>query len=131
MYVCHQQRRLGGQDNDCDTPTDCEDPDCLALPTCCQDEAYCYDGELYTYDRCVDNICSNPPYIYGDVDLTGAVGIFDVFCILNGFGGDFSTCSLEDVDVETCGGNATVNIFDPFVVLNAFGGQDHCCGGPP
>ena len=83
---------------------------------------------MCTHDTCVDKVCSIVPRIYGDIDGDGAVGIFDIFCVLNGFGGDLS-CGFCNIDIEPCEGNGTVGIFDLFGVLNAFGGIDPCCGG--
>jgi len=67
---------------------------------------------------------------YGDVDLNGTLNIFDLFCILDGFSGDFSQCSFAADDVEPCGGNTTLNIFDLFAVLDAFSGDQLCCRAP-
>jgi len=78
----------------------------------------------------VGGICSNTAGTYGDVDHNDAVGIFDLFCVLNGFSGEFVECTFEDVDIEPCVGNGSVNVFDLFAVLNAFGGEDPCCSGP-
>ena len=59
------------------------------------------------------------------------MSIYDLFCILNGFGGDFSVCSFAADDIEPCEGNGTINIYDLFAVLNGFGGADPCCTPPP
>ncbi len=67
---------------------------------------------------------------YGDIDLNGTLNLFDLFCILDGFSGDFSQCSFADDDVEPCGGNASINLFDLFAVLDAFSGNHLCCRAP-
>jgi len=79
----------------------------------------------------VAGVCKNTPIPqYGDVTLDATVNIFDLFCVLSGFGGDFTTCPMADQDVEPCGGNGAINIFDLFAVLDAFSGTDPCCSGP-
>ena len=66
--------------------------------------------------------------LFGDVDQNGTVNIFDLLCVLQGFSGNFSACSLEDVDLAPCAGNGTIDIFDLLAVLNGFAGIDPCCG---
>ena len=88
------------------------------------------DGDFCTWDHC-DVVCISTPILYGDVDHNGARGVYDIFCILNGFDGDFSVCSFEDDDLAPCGGDGTIGVFDLFAVLNSFGGEDPCCGGSP
>ena len=70
--------------------------------------------------------------IYGDVNGDGAVDLFDIFCVLDGFVDDFSTCSKSNVDISPCpGGDGIVDLFDIFGVLDAFVGSDNCgCGTP-
>ena len=71
------------------------DPDTL-----CRIAFDCDDDDVCTWDRCIDGACEFWPITYGDVDHDAAVGIFDVFCILNGFGGNFSEeCTEEDCDI--------------------------------
>jgi len=67
---------------------------------------------------------------YGDTNNDGNVNVFDLFCILKGFAGDFSACTFVDADLHPCVANATLNIFDLFEVLNAFAGQGFPCAGP-
>ena len=98
------------------------------LAEACAEDCDCDDAEVCTYTECIAGVCSNEPRIYGDADGNGAVGIYDVFCVLNGFGGDFSQCAVCNVDIEPCDGDGTIGIFDLFAVLNAFGGVDPCCG---
>jgi hypothetical protein len=90
---------------------------------------HCDDGDTCTNDACVDCLCEHSPRIYGDVDGNGVLNLFDIFCILEGIGGEFDTCSFADVDIEPCGGNGTLNLFDVFAVMAAIGGEDPCCGG--
>ena len=95
----------------------------------CAEDDECNDYDVCTCDQCTDGGCSNTARVYGDLDCDGAVGIFDVFCVLNGFGGDFSQCAFCNVDIEPCEGNGVISVFDLFAVLNAFSGEDPCCGG--
>ncbi len=91
-------------------------------PACASGDP-CFDGV------CSGGVCDVIPRLYGDVDGNGVRNLFDIFCVLDGIGGDFSTCSFEDDDVEPCGGNGTINLLDVFAVLNAIVGIDPCCGG--
>ncbi len=119
-----------GVDNDCDGAIDCDDADCDTDTLCsggCFTDEDCEDGTICTWDRCIDQACSFEPNKYGDVDHNGVLNLFDIFCILDGIAGDFSTCAFEDVDIEPCAGNDTLNIFDIFAVLDAIGGIDPCC----
>lgn len=66
------------------------------------------------------------PNNYGDVTHDGALNVFDLFCILNGFGGSFEYCTFEDCDLMPCGGNGVINVNDLFAAINAFGGSYAC-----
>ncbi len=88
----------------------------------------CGDGDPCTFDECVGGACVNSPVAYGDVNGDGAVNLFDVFCVLDGIGGDFSECDFSNVDIEPCVPNGTLNLLDVFALLNAIGGTDPCCG---
>ncbi len=90
----------------------------------------CDDGDVCTFDRFVLIQCLSTPAIYGDVNHDDSVNLFDLFCVLDGFSGDFSTCSFADSDIEPCIGNDTVNLFDLFAILDVFTGIDPCCSGP-
>lgn len=92
----------------------------------CVDHCECNDSDACTADRCVVGVCQHTGTKYGDPDHNGTISIFDVFCVLNGFGGQFTDCTFGDNDIEPCEGNDTLNIFDLFAVLNAFGGDDPC-----
>ncbi len=81
-----------------------------------------------TFDQCVDGSCANTPWLYGDVNHDDVLSLFDILCILEGIGRDFTSCTFLDDDIEPCGGNATLNLFDVFAVLDAIGGSDPCCG---
>ncbi len=95
----------------------------------CADDGECGDGDVCTQDDCVDNDCTSSPGIYGDVDGNGTVSLLDLFCVLDGLADDFSTCSMNAVDIEPCIANGTINLADLFAVLNAFSDVDPCCGG--
>jgi subtilisin-like proprotein convertase family protein len=100
-------------------------PDECDLP--CADDSDCDDDDVCTWDQCVLDACVITPNTYGDVDHNGAMNLFDVFCILDGIGGDFSTCSLEDDDINPCEPDGVLNLLDTFAVLDAIGGVDPCC----
>lgn len=127
----------GDNDVDCDdwrqfvlSWTEIEPPAYRAsCPEVCTDHEYCEDGNVCTWDRCTDTFCGFMPNPYGDLDHNGGINVFDLFCILNGFGGDFSVCTFEDDDIHPCESNGSINVFDLFAVLNAFGGTDACCEG--
>jgi hypothetical protein len=107
-----------------------EEVDCL--PDCeCVDRFDCNDSYACTFDECVGGICNYTlgRYPYGDVDLNAVINLFDIFCVLEGIAGDFSTCELRDDDIHPCGGNDVLNLFDVFAVLDAISGTDPCCGG--
>jgi len=94
----------------------------------CVDNIDCDDSSICTFDECAGGACSNLPNSYGDVDFNSTLNIFDLFCVLDGFGGTFAgNCTFERMDLEPCAGNGTINIFDLFAVLDAFGGTNACC----
>jgi len=95
------------------------------------DEVDCNDNNVCTAETCVTGLCSSVPSAYGDVDHNESVNVFDLFCILDGFSGDFSVCAFTDSDLSPCSPNGTINIFDLVAVLDAFNGMDACCGGLP
>ncbi len=95
------------------------------------DEVDCNDNNTCTAEVCNAGVCSNVPNSYGDVDHDGTINLFDLFCVLDGFSGDFSVCAATDTDIEPCLPNETINLFDLFAVLEAFNGVDPCCGGLP
>ncbi len=81
-----------------------------------------------TYDKCIGDLCMSVPNAYGDVDHNEALNLFDIFCILDGIGGNFETCPFDELDIEPCAGNGALNLFDVFAILDAIGGYDACCG---
>jgi len=123
-------------DNDClpacgnDVCEDGADVECVSDCQCTHDTD-CSDDYVCTFDQCIGSMCSYTPSRYADIDHNDAINIFDLFCILEGFGGDFSTCAFKDMDIQPCAGNETVNVWDLFAVLNAFSGTDPCCDTPP
>ena len=60
----------------------------------CLANAECEDGERCTTHQCKEGVCEPCEYWAADVNMDCTVGIFDVFCVLNAFGGDdsCSTC---------------------------------------
>jgi len=123
----------------CTSNTECDDLDPCTLDTCtnfrCSNTLVidCDDGDVCTFDECVSLACQHTPNTFGDVDNNASINIFDLFCVLRAFGGEFShpDCTFSNTDVEPCSGNGTINIFDLFAVLNGFDGVDPCCGGLP
>jgi len=96
--------------------------------TCnCTSDIECNDSVFCTYDHCADGTCANDPLLYGDVDHNGFITLADLFCVLDGFGGDFTTCTFADDDIQPCGGNSSIGLGDLFAVLDAFGGEFACC----
>jgi hypothetical protein len=96
----------------------------------------CNDRDACTFDACVDDTCVSLPRVYGDMDGNDTVNLFDVFCVVEGIGGDFSSCSPAQADVygacadggeAACCPDGVVNLFDAFAVLDAAHGADPCC----
>lgn len=69
---------------------------------------------------CVLTIEDCTPIQYGDVNQDGTVDLLDILCLLDGFGGDVSNCTVEDVDIIPCGGDGEVTLMDILAVLDAF-----------
>jgi len=111
----------GNGDGVDDACTRCQDP--------CVD---CNDFDACTCDKCENGFCVFPQRLYGDVDCNNVINIFDLFCILDAFGGTFSSCCFSNADIEPCAGNGVINIFDLFGILAAFGGGNpcNCVAGP-
>ena len=66
--------------------------------------------------------------VFGDVNNDGVTDLFDILCLLNGFGGDFSgDCILSDVDLVPCDGDGAILLEDILAVLNGFSGQLSPC----
>ena len=94
----------------------------------CFDAFHCTRCNVCFRESCTNQgVCTHVPNIYGDVDASGAVGVYDIFRVLDGFAGDYTITTKQDVDISPCGGNDDVGIYDLFAVLNAFGGGDPCC----
>jgi len=98
----------------------------------------CNDLDPCSFDRCIENDeCTFEPRPYGDTDGNGLINVFDLFCVMDGFGGKFFACSPSQVDLHgactapaaPCCPNGIINIFDLFAVLDVFNGLDACCGG--
>jgi len=94
------------------------------------------DGNVCIGSQCIGGVCQYTPRIYGDIDGNGFISLIDLFCVLDGFSADFSSCTFEEDDIHgSCGGgpnccpNGSITIGDLFAVLDAFGGTDPCCGG--
>lgn len=82
-------------------------------------------GSVYTYS--VSDAIEFQDY--GDLNKDGLVDLFDLFCVLKGFSGNFDDCTFEDTDVHPpCqGGDGTIDVFDLFAVLDAFSAIKPCC----
>jgi len=102
----------------------------------CVDNIDCDDSSVCTFDECSGGACANLPNTYGDVDFNQTVNLFDLFCVLDGFGGVFGgdangNCTFDRLDIEPCGGNNSLNLFDLFAILDSFSGIDPCCSPSP
>ncbi len=75
-------------------------------------------------------VSSTTPNVYGDLDQNGTINLFDLFCVVDGFGDVFDDCSFADVDIQPCGGNGTLNLQDLFALLDAFSDNLACCQAP-
>ncbi len=102
----------------------------------CVDNSDCSDANICTFDECTGGACSNLSNTYGDVDFNNTVNLFDLFCVLDGFGGVFGgdtdgNCTFGRLDIEPCAGNGSLNLFDLFAILDSFSGIDPCCSPSP
>ncbi len=97
----------------------------------CTESIDCDDGYVCSFDKCLDGACFYSPNGFGDVDHNGTINLADLFCVLDGFSDDFSTCPKSSIDIEPCEGNGTINLADLFAVLDAFSDVDPCCGTNP
>ena len=98
-----------GVDNDCDTKTDCDDPDC-------SDDSYCTEGQTYT--KCGDGVVQQPNYAgvneecESDNECTGSE-VCDTSiceCILDSSG---STCGDRVINgTERCELGVDRNLWD-------------------
>lgn len=100
----------------------------------CFDETECTGADsVCTLPACVNGNCQLLPNIYGDVNHTGNVDIFDILCLLDAFAGTFTSCDQASTNLQPCPPNPplTWDIFDILAVLDAFGGVDACCNPSP
>jgi len=111
-----------------------EDVTCIADCQCGED-AQCDDSYICTFDHCQGGLCTYSPNKYGDIDGNTVVTLADLFCVLDGFQGDFSSCSFAQDDIHgSCGDginccpNGVISLADLFAVLDAYQGEDPCCG---
>jgi hypothetical protein len=107
----------------------CDPATCTCETVADEQAVTCDDGDVCTHDECTGTVCTNTPARYGDVDHNGVVGLFDIFCVLDGIGGDFTDCRFRDMDIEPYDGNDALNLLDAFAILDVIGGTDPCCGG--
>jgi len=115
----------------------------VAYQGCAADDD-CQDDDVCTWDRCENSTCDFAPNKYGDIDGNGYITLADLFCVLDGYAGDFTNCSFEQDDIHgtgtgsqppcvppaaaPCCPNGVITLSDLFAVLDAFGGEDPCCG---
>jgi len=103
----------------------------------CASDVDCYNEDVCTHDYCLEEACTYVSNRYGDIDGNGFITLADLFCVLDGYAGDFSNCSFEQDDIHgacgpglpNCCPNGAITLADLFAVLDAFGGEDPCCGG--
>ncbi|NOT00765.1 MAG: hypothetical protein HOP29_09070 [Phycisphaerales bacterium] len=117
-------------------PDEC-DPNCdgqFGPDGCCTaDDAECNDCDVCTRGQCGAGACMYTQSIFGDVNHDGLVDIFDILCVLDGFAGVFTTCTMLDVELVPCpDGDGIIDIFDILAVLDAFTGVNvcNCPAGP-
>lgn len=67
---------------------------------------------------------------WGDVNNSSVVDIDDILCVLNGFSGTFTLCTLQAVDLDGCEPDEIVNLDDILKVLAAFSGDPFPCAAP-
>jgi len=104
----------------------------------CSTDDECDDADVCTADTCGAGACAFNPKTYGDIDGNGFITLADLFCVLDGFSGDFSRCSFEQDDIHgscgpgmsNCCPNGVISLGDLFAVLDAFGGNAACCKPP-
>ncbi|NOT02921.1 MAG: trypsin-like serine protease [Phycisphaerales bacterium] len=119
--------------DECDIVAGAPDNNDNGVPDACESfctiPVECDDDDVCTRDECLSSACVNSPALYSDVNHDGAVDIFDILCVLDGFAGEFSICALADLDLAPCpAGDEAVDIFDILGCLDAFAGDPGCCG---
>ncbi|NOT02109.1 MAG: hypothetical protein HOP29_15965 [Phycisphaerales bacterium] len=94
----------------------------------CVTDNHCDDGTACTSDECVGGDCTYAFALFGDVNTDGAVDMYDILCVLDGFAGVFTTCSQPSVDLAPCPtGDELIDIFDVLAVMDGFRGSGGCC----
>jgi hypothetical protein len=124
---------LRGTSPDCNAngmPDEC-DPNCdgqFGPDACCAaGDAECNDCDVCTRGQCGAGACTYTQNIFGDVNHDGLVDIFDILCVLDGFAGVFTTCTMLDVELVPCpDGDGLIDVFDILAVLDAFTGVNVC-----
>lgn len=115
---------------DCADQNECTDDSCDSQSGCrnVDNAVTCDDQSLCTVDdRCTSGACTGTDNIYGDVNHDGQINLSDILCVLDAFQGDFSVCSLPDVDIAGCAPSGLIDLSDILAVLDAFEGTDPCC----
>jgi len=137
--VCDSDDVCPGFDDNLDSDNDGTPDGCDE----CATDADCQDDDVCTQDVCQVDTCVFEPKLYGDIDGNGFITLADLFCVLDGFAGDFSNCTFEQDDIHGSGNpivcvppamapccpNGVISLADLFAVLDAFAGIDPCCGG--
>ena len=68
--------------------------------------------------------------MWGDTNQDGEINVYDMFCVLDGFAGDFTTCTFQGVNLMPCAPDGLINVFDLLAVVNAWGGEPFPCAIP-
>jgi len=102
-------------------------PQALPPGCTCQTDLACTGSTPCITDACISCNCQQSPRIYGDLDRSGSVNIFDLFCMLDGLNNTFVECAFQDVDISACTGDGVVSVFDLFALLDALSAIDPCC----
>ena len=70
-------------------------------------------------------------WMWGDVNNSGVVNITDVLFAVNGFQGDFTHATLQNLDLAPCTPDEFINIDDVLAAVNAFVGDAYHDGPCP
>jgi len=69
-------------------------------------------------------------WVWGNANNADDVNVFDIVCVLDGFGGIFTQCTLQGDDLKSGEPDRTIDLDDILAVLDAFGGLSYPDGNP-
>ena len=77
---------------------------------------------------------SNPDldetWIWGDGNHDGFVDVSDVLCVLDGFAGKFTSCSVDTIDLSPCESDGNIDVGDVLEIIDAYAGEGYPCSLP-